>query len=57
MPETWSTFTSTPCVGLSRSLSVFSLTVHVRVAGVGSVFPVKSVARTSNVCAPSARFE
>ena len=30
-------------------------TVHVRVAGVASVFPAASVARTLKVCAPSAR--
>src|SRR5919201_6188955 len=32
-------------------------TVHVRVAGVGSVFPPASVARTLNVCVPAARSE
>ena len=31
-------------------------TVNVRVAGVASTFPAASRARTSNVCAPSARF-
>ena len=30
-------------------------TVHVREAGVGSVFPDTSVARTSNVCEPLPR--
>lgn len=32
-------------------------TVHVRAAGVGSVFPAASVARAENVCAPDARPE
>jgi hypothetical protein len=32
-------------------------TVQVRVAGVASVLPAASVARTSNVCDPFARFE
>ncbi len=32
-------------------------TVQVRAAGVASVFPAASVARTSNVCDPLARFE
>ena len=31
-----------------------AVTVHVRVAGEGSVFPAPSVARTSNVCVPVA---
>ena len=31
------------------------LTVHVREAAVASVFPAKSLARTSNVCVPGAR--
>ena len=31
-------------------------TVNVRVAGVASTLPAASRARTSNVCAPSARF-
>ena len=31
--------------------------VHVRVAGVGSVLPAASVARTLNVCDPAARSE
>jgi hypothetical protein len=34
-----------------------TLTVHVRVAGVASVFEAASVARTSNVCGPFARPE
>ena len=34
-----------------------TFTVHVRVAGVASVFPAASVARTSNVCEPLARPE
>jgi hypothetical protein len=32
-------------------------TVHVRLAGVASVFPAPSVARTSKVCDPFGRFE
>ena len=34
-----------------------TFTVHVRVAGVASVFAAASVARTSNVCDPFARPE
>jgi hypothetical protein len=37
--------------------AVARLIVHVRVAGVGSVFPAASLARTSNVCEPSASAE
>jgi hypothetical protein len=32
-------------------------TVHVAVAGVGSVFPAASTARTSNACSPTPRLE
>ena len=43
-------------MGDSVSVWIVVSIVHVRLAGVGSVLPATSVARTSKVCEPSARF-